>query len=188
MRMINSDTILLAMIEKAKKLGIQKGAAIVYGNIFYQTLNFAPVEITGKDQGYYSYFRPPDHINRGSNDQGTNYLAYAAGKLFHSFRTFKDSGSKDVLKGESAAKGSIILGQFPNCVIFAFSGGTEEQDLQVARAGYRAYDWLKNHPPSMIRVGLLLLFNPDARKNSDFYYFNGAVISVYEARGLGLID
>ncbi|NCN44942.1 MAG: hypothetical protein COU63_02430 [Candidatus Pacebacteria bacterium CG10_big_fil_rev_8_21_14_0_10_36_11] len=81
--------------------------------------------------------RRPDKENRGIDDEGTSYGAFATGKLFQSLRTGENSvGDKPVRRGESAARGSAIFRR----IATAFSGGSETEDLDVSLMGARAYE------------------------------------------------
>jgi hypothetical protein len=78
--------------------------------------------------------RKPDFEARGRADKGTNYAGFVHGKITQVLRTGVDSGSDGAMKGESPAKGGLIR----HGVATAFSGGTEEQDVLIAKAGLAA--------------------------------------------------
>ena len=83
--------------------------------------------------------REPDHANRGEGDQGTNYLAFAHGKLAEAARTGRPSGGDEVRRGESGLLGALI----DEGVATAFSGGTTDQDVEIAEVGIRTYKLLQ---------------------------------------------
>ncbi|MFZ5437994.1 MAG: hypothetical protein ACOZAK_02995 [Patescibacteria group bacterium] len=83
--------------------------------------------------------RRPDKENRGPDDEGTSYGAFATGKLFYSLRTGENSQNKQpVRRGESQARGSLIARR----IAASFSGGTEVQDADISSMGIMAYESL----------------------------------------------
>ena len=77
----------------------------------------------------------PERDTQDQQDPGTNYAGAALGKLAQMFRTGKNSGVEPVRKGEFGAKGGIL----GHKVATAFSGGTENQDAQIAQEGIDEY-------------------------------------------------
>ncbi|HJY98893.1 MAG TPA: hypothetical protein VJ227_04215 [Patescibacteria group bacterium] len=96
---------------------------------------------TGMPTAYFFFLgeivRQPDPANRGQGDRGTNYFGIAMSKAAFSLATHQDSGVPTVLRyGEVEYRGSIFL-PLPDGVevVFFFSGGTEDEDVEIAKAG-----------------------------------------------------
>jgi len=127
---INVDPILKAMIEKARELGLKRGSVVI--------LSVCTEHIYNEESFGENFFREPDPINRGPEDKGVNYRAFAFGKIFQSFRTGKPSCTEYAMKGESPARGCVISDDYT--AYFACSGGTEEQDVVIANVGKELYE------------------------------------------------
>lgn len=98
-----------------------------------QFISMVLMDVIGKIE------RQPDKENRGPDDEGTSYGAFAAGKLFYSLRTRENSQNKQpVRRGESQARGALIAHR----IAASFSGGTEVQDVDISSAGMQAYESL----------------------------------------------
>ncbi len=96
-----------------------------------QFISMVLLDVIGKIE------RQPDKENRGDDDEGTNYGAFAIGKLFYSLRTGENSQNKQpVRRGESQARGALIARR----IAASFSGGTEVQDVDISSAGMQAYE------------------------------------------------
>lgn len=75
---------------------------------------------------------------RGPDDVGANYLAVALAKLAQMQRTWKPSGQAAV-KGENDFPGGDLIELDENTLLLAaFSGGTGEEDMEIAQAGLAA--------------------------------------------------
>ena len=72
------------------------------------------------------------------NDTGTNYAAVAWSKLAEMLATRVDSGTdKDrrPKKGECGWPGGVVAREGEFLLLTAFSGGTGEEDVKIAKAG-----------------------------------------------------
>ena len=70
-----------------------------------------------------------------------NFLGVAYAKASEMAVTLKDSGTteRETLKGELGYKGGVIIKVSSGYLVGAFSGGTSQQDAEVAKEGL---DWL----------------------------------------------
>jgi hypothetical protein len=119
-----------AMLLHAKVMGLQKGVAFVciqkndgeMGKINYGVVN-------------HTIKREPVDGKKG--DIGTNYFGVVMSKLAVMMSLGLDSGmSHDALKyGEVPYRGGLVqeIGDFK--VYVGFSGGTEDQDVAIAKSG-----------------------------------------------------
>jgi hypothetical protein len=123
---------LRAMKKKAKDLDIHRGVAITF--IYVESpADFHEPSWT-RVEGKHS--RDPDPTREG--DTGANYLAVAFVKLAVSFATGMSSGNPVIpLRfGELSLRGCLTDFSETGYRIFAaFSGGTEDQDVEIAQAG-----------------------------------------------------
>ena len=117
------------MISKYNDLGLERGVAVVY----------VP------DHDYIKYIAPngrkiwrPADPERGVDDNGANYLAVAMGKIMQSVRTGEPSCPENAIKGESPWRGCVISND--GNIFFAFSGGTQDEDVAVSISGKGLYD------------------------------------------------
>lgn len=87
--------------------------------------------------------RAPDPDTHGEKDTGTNYFGVAMSKAAFSLSSGMDSGAKQPLLklGEVEYRGCIILPEASSgsIVYFTFSGGTEDQDVEIDNAGLQAF-------------------------------------------------
>jgi len=102
------------------------------------------------DQKTYSnrIARDPDP-SRGQDDVGTNYYGFSDGKISRMVRIVSnqilDESALPVAKGENDKRGCVYE-QIHNYHVFAsFSGGTEDQDVEIAKEGLLA---IKKHQSS----------------------------------------
>jgi hypothetical protein len=85
------------------------------------------------------FYRAPQR-DRGAEDTGTNYLAIVLSKIAQMVRTGLDSGYCGNYHGEHDYKGGMIRYLKNLIVMTAFSGATEEDDLDIAKAGFIAFE------------------------------------------------
>ncbi len=119
---------LLEMIKKADEIGVKRGVAVVmvteklgaFGEV-------GSLSVNGKFE----------RRSRGAGDPGTNYFGIAMAKLGVMMSTLMDSGTfKNSLKrGEVPYRGGLYKKVGIYHVFIAFSGGTEDQDVEIAQAG-----------------------------------------------------
>lgn len=79
--------------------------------------------------------RLPDPVNRGPEDTGTNYAAVGCSKLAEMIITSNNSGTTDgrlPMKGEFGYRGGAVHRSGDTRLFAFFSGGTAEEDLEVA--------------------------------------------------------
>lgn len=117
------------MYLEATRLGIRKGVGLVLVQLVWEdkpTVHFTIVERMERD---------PNPEREG--DTGTNYLAVAMAKLSEMLSTHTNSGSKirPVKFGEVGYRGGLFRRVGNTIVCTAFSGGTEDQDVQIAQKG-----------------------------------------------------
>lgn len=131
----SEDTInnsLEAMKAEATEIGLNKGVAFIV--IWPSNLAYSFPRVAFRVVG--SFERRPDPDKEG--DLGTNYFGVAMSKLAEMLSTRKDSGSqtRPIRNGEVGYKGGITVTTEEGTGIFiGYSGGTEEQDVQIAYKG-----------------------------------------------------
>jgi len=115
----------LALIEQAAQKISIKGVAIVA---------FIPGEVS---ESWISKMKVVGNLTSGK----ANLLGIASTKAAEMADTFKDSGSgvREIYSGELGYKGGLIKKVKSGYVLAVFSGGSGEQDLEVAKVGL---DWL----------------------------------------------
>lgn len=115
----------LALIEQAAQKISIKGVAIIA---------FIPGDDT---QSWISKMKVVGHL---TNDKA-NLLGIASTKAAEMADTHLDSGSKirEIYSGELGYKGGLIKKVKSGYILAVFSGGSSEQDLEVAKIGL---DWL----------------------------------------------
>jgi len=158
----DAQTVLAAMRERADELGIQGVSEVITIDLVRELSNIGDeefdnlslfeliseligdsdlqpliamvlIDIVGKIE------RQPDKENRGEEDEGTSYSAFATGKLLYSLRTGENSQNQNpVRRGESKARGALIGTR----VATSFSGGTEVQDADVSSIGVQTHEAL----------------------------------------------
>lgn len=119
---------LLEMVKKADEIGVLRGVAVVM--VTERLGAFGEVgclSVNGK------FERP----SRGIGDPGTNYFGIAMGKLAVMMSTLMNSGTfkVDLKRGEVPYRGGLYNKVGIYHVFIAFSGGTEDQDVEIAQAG-----------------------------------------------------
>lgn len=126
------------MQEKAEAIGVRGVAVVLILPTGEEVGSLTPqMRVCGR------YSRPSDPI-RGADDTGTNYLAVAFSKVADMVRTQQASGhSKIVPKGELGFEGGHVVVKDDYTAYVAFSGGTAEQDTQVALAALNALGFLE---------------------------------------------
>lgn len=127
----NINTSLNAMLREAViELELRKGVAfLAYWKLsdFEPTVGFRVVHTISRD---------PDPKREG--DIGTNYFGIAMGKLAYMFAATTDSGTiiRPLRNGESQFRGGLIIQTSEGTLIATgYSGGTEDQDTQIAMKG-----------------------------------------------------
>jgi hypothetical protein len=115
-----ADRCLEIMEQTALKLSIQ-GAAIVA---------FIPGDVTE------SWIEKMKIVGK-LTDAKSNFLAIANSKAAEMAETHKDSGSgiRDPKSGEFGYKGGVTIKVTSGYIMAVFSGGSGEQDVEVAKAG-----------------------------------------------------
>ncbi len=125
--------ILVAMATVAQRMGINKGVAFVMvkskrdalGNPRYIVVNEVLV-------------REPVGREVEMVDPGTNYFGAAMGKLAYMLAKGVDSGTKDQThKGEMPYRGGLVKEVDDDQIYIGFSGGTENQDVEIAEFGMK---------------------------------------------------
>lgn len=122
-----------AMQAKAQEMGVQGVASVVLQPLGDRD-NF-----TTHHRTVGRYFRPPQPEERGPEDKGTNYLIGSFAKIAESIRTAWGSGQgqSPLLRCEFGWRGSLVAWDGDQEIYTGFSGGTPEQDVQIAQAGQR---------------------------------------------------
>ena len=112
---------------RALELGITKGVAAI------------SIDELGAEFGHIYTRAVNDQIQRrkrSEDDPATNYLGVVLEKIAVMKATFFNSGTfKSVKNGETKYKGGLVVTVGRFAVYVAFSGGTEEQDVEIARVG-----------------------------------------------------
>jgi hypothetical protein len=115
----------LALIEQAAQKISIKGVAIIA---------FIPGDVT---DSWTSKMKVVGHL---TNDKA-NLLGIASTKAAEMADTHQDSGSgiREIYSGELGYRGGLIKKVKAGYILAVFSGGSSEQDLEVAKVGL---DWL----------------------------------------------
>lgn len=121
---------LLRMIEAAIKMGVTAGVAEI-------TLDPAPdikpsnLSFTLRKVGPHGDVR--QDVEGKSN---VNFRAVVAAKIAQTYRTGDDeSGHDDGFIGEVPYRGAIVVSTKYWTIRIGYSGGTEDQDVEIAKAG-----------------------------------------------------
>lgn len=126
-------TAIVAMARKAAAMNVSGVAGVMVVTDFspnsLQNIKFQPVK---------RYHREPDPKGRGEDDIGTNYGAVVSAKIWQVFRTGEPSGKAQAAGGENQWRGALLLRTKFGTVICGFSGGTQQQDVEIADAGVQA--------------------------------------------------
>ena len=122
-----ADQCLTRIEQAAQKLPIQ-GVAIVA---------FIPGDVT---LTWISKMKVVGKLTSGKN----NLLGIAYTKASEMAETHMDSGSgiREIFSGELGYKGGLIKKVKSGYILAVFSGGSSDQDLEVAKIGL---DWMSNH-------------------------------------------
>ncbi len=126
----NISESLKTMHKEAVEMGLRRGVAFLFVWPFFDTYPRVAFTIVG------SLERGPNPDKEG--DLGTNYFGVAMSKLAYMLSTREDSGSqtRPIKNGEVSYKGGLILTtEEGSCIFVGYSGGTEDQDLQIALRG-----------------------------------------------------
>lgn len=139
--LINQSAALDTMKDMAQELGVQGVAALLVTPILETEWEELTLEIKVCGR----FFRPPDPSRDTADhkDAGTNYLAVVSSKIAETLRTKKNSGQPanvDKPTGELGYGGCLIFEKDNQYILLAFSGGTVEEDIQIATAGAKALD------------------------------------------------
>ena len=120
------DAALAAMAARAQELGVT-GVAVVLESVEGADRLSPHFLIVGRAE------RKP---NRGPEDAGTNYLAVSFSKVAEMFVTGADSGhaGREPRTGEFGYRGGVIS-PGETWLYPSFSGGTQDEDVEIARAG-----------------------------------------------------
>jgi hypothetical protein len=138
-----------AMAQKARELGV-RGVAGVYQFILHHLYQVeAPiyVKVIGRFQ------RDANKVVEG--DTGVNYMGMATMKFAQMLSTLQNSGpieGRPLKRGEIDYKGGLVHifdEKTPNPLVLMvfFSGGSEDQDVEIAKAGISAA--INYTPPEM---------------------------------------
>ena len=121
---------LIGMIKTAEYLGVEKGVAFILaqkkddesGNVHFRVVNKKIIRLPRID---------------GSGDKGTNYFGVAMGKLAMMMATEQNSGPMggSIPTGEMPYRGGLVKFEGRYRIFVGFSGGTEDQDVEIARTG-----------------------------------------------------
>jgi hypothetical protein len=127
-----------AMQKKAGELGVRGVAALLVLPKGEEMKDLTPqMRVCGR------YARAFD-LTRGSDDKGSNYLGIAFSKIAEMIRTQQPSGV--VLRprtGELGFEGGLFSIKGEYTAYASFSGGTSQEDVQVALAGLNALGFLE---------------------------------------------
>lgn len=121
---------LIVMHTIAKEEAIENGVAFVLAQREGDDFPRVAFRVLGNIE------RDPDS-SRGADDTGTNYFAVAMSKLADMMSSHTDSGHlKRPLKfGEVPYRGGLIKKVEGGFLYTGFSGGTEDQDVAIAKKG-----------------------------------------------------
>ncbi len=126
-----------AMLTYAQSLGIG-GTAVAY----FVSVDFNDDISIDQSIATNRVSRPRDS-NRdrdGKRDVGTNYVGMATGKTSRRLRLeLGDDTALEPHNGEPEARGDVALNLGSVLLILAFSGGTEDQDVEISQYGMDAY-------------------------------------------------
>lgn len=119
---------LLTMNKKAKEIGVKRGVSAVM--VTQSLYAFGEVDFLAVDGKI-------ERRSRGAGDPGTNYFGIVMAKLAVMMSTFANSGTfvNSIKRGEVPYRGGLYKKVGIYHVFIAFSGGTEDQDVEIAQAG-----------------------------------------------------
>lgn len=122
---------LKAMESYAQRIGVNKGVAFISvqkDDEYMGTLKFLVVNKV--------MVREPEGREVEAIEAGTNYFGVAMGKLAYMMSAKNNSGTnKQLHRGEMPYQGGLIeeIGRY--FIYVGFSGGTEDQDVDISRVG-----------------------------------------------------
>lgn len=120
---------LKAMLARAQTLGVTRGVAALCLHEIGDKHHRIVWAVNGEIE------RDPDPTRE--NDTGSNYLAIVLAKIAQMESTHQDSGTQERAAkfGEAPYRGGVQT-KYPTGWFFAaYSGGTEDQDVEIAAAG-----------------------------------------------------
>jgi hypothetical protein len=122
-----ADSTLSAMRQHAESIGVKGVALIAFFNGDNIASWISEMAVVG------TFKRDPTP----TADTGMNLLAVAYSKAAEMADTLKDSGSKirPPMTGEFGWPGGVIVHDSGGYLLIAFSGGKQDQDVSIARAG-----------------------------------------------------
>ena len=126
---------LTAMTHTAMRLGLEKGVAFISvqkARTNIRNLQFAIVKKTFVRNA-------PFEDSIGEGDPGTNYFGIAMEKLAAMMGTGYRSGHFEgtLRRGESPYRGGLIRQDGDYMVYVGFSGGTQDQDVEISEFGMK---------------------------------------------------
>ena len=128
-----------AMEAKAREMGLVGVAAVLVLERHSNDPSWRPTLWSPLLSVVGAYARPATPATRGVDDTGTNYAAVAFAKIAEMVDTLCDSGDsgKPPKKGTFGWSGGVCVIKDSVYLFTAFSGGTGEQDVEVAHAGMK---------------------------------------------------
>ena len=131
------DIVTKEMLSYAGSLGI-RGTAVAY----FVSLDFSRDVSMDPKITSNRVFRPrdPARDTETKKDAGTNYVDMATGKAGRRLRLeLGEDITAEPHSGEPEARGDVALNLGSIMLILAFSGGTEDQDVQISQYGLDIY-------------------------------------------------
>lgn len=122
------------MFKKAAELGAKGAGAVLFLTKSdlekFLDNDFPPIDLDPS-------IRCNELTKKSSSRKGVvyNLIGGVVGKIVQSVRTLKPSGSKGSLTGELGIKGCLVFTWLDFYVFVAFSGGTTEEDIEIAQEG-----------------------------------------------------
>jgi hypothetical protein len=117
------DCVLNEMSEHAAELGLERGAAAIM---------ISPLGMTQPKEVHFVYTRAY-FMGQSGNHLGLALTKIA--RMAHTMFSTQQDGGLEVVPGENNELGGIVLHFVTGEIFFAFSGGTPEQNDEVARYG-----------------------------------------------------
>lgn len=121
------------MEQTAHKLYLQRGVAVIFVKKDHEQFPALRIKVIQTCE------RLPDPHNRGPEDSGSNYFGIAMEKVAFMLSTSADSGMRvrHLRKGESPHRGGLAFRYSDLYIYIAFSGGSEDQDVEISEAAAR---------------------------------------------------
>ena len=125
---------LVAMESVAKNRGVERGVAFILVKPKHESSGEIRFRIVNKEM-----VREPLGREVEAVEAGTNYFGVAMTKLAVMMALDVDSGSvkSHLKKGETPYRGGLIRFIQDYVIYVGFSGGTEDQDVEIAQAGMK---------------------------------------------------